>query len=78
MNARVHGCVDLLAEIATVILRPSTWGVVIVVAAAAYFQWLARFEEEKFARSPVATEYASYKEGTGWLLPRFQRQPRHG
>ena len=64
----------LLAEIATVIMWPSIWGVVIVVVAAAYFQWLARFEEEKFARSPVAAEYAAYKAATGRLLPRLQRR----
>jgi protein-S-isoprenylcysteine O-methyltransferase Ste14 len=65
-----------LAEIATVILRPSLWGAVIVVVMVGYFQWLARFEEEKFARSPVAAEYAVYKSATGRLLPRLQWQ-RH-
>jgi protein-S-isoprenylcysteine O-methyltransferase Ste14 len=62
----------LLAEIATVVLWPSVPGVVVVVFAAGYFQWLARFEEEKFARSPVATEYAEYKMHTGRLLPRWR------
>jgi protein-S-isoprenylcysteine O-methyltransferase Ste14 len=51
---------------------PSLWGVVIVVVALAYFQWLARFEEEKFARSPVAVEYAAYKATTGRLFPRLR------
>jgi protein-S-isoprenylcysteine O-methyltransferase Ste14 len=62
----------LLAEIATSIMWPSLWGVVIVVVALVYFQWLARFEEEKFARSPVAVEYAAYKATTGRLFPRLR------
>ena len=63
----------LLAEIATVLVWPSVWGVVVVVLMVAYFQWLARFEEEKFARSPVAAEYAAYKAATGRLVPRLRR-----
>lgn len=66
----------LLAQIATVIMWPSIWGVVIVVVAAAYFQWLARFEEEKFARSAVAEEYAAYKAATGRLWPRLHARHR--
>lgn len=66
----------LLAEIATVLVWPSIWGVVIVVVMVGYFQWLARFEEEKFARSPVAAEYATYKAATGRILPRLPWQ-RH-
>jgi protein-S-isoprenylcysteine O-methyltransferase Ste14 len=63
----------LLAELATVVMRPSVWGALIVVLAAGYFQWLARFEEAKFARSPVAKEYAQYKARTGRLFPRLAR-----
>jgi protein-S-isoprenylcysteine O-methyltransferase Ste14 len=66
-----------LAEIATVILRPSVWGVVIVAVMAAYFQWLARFEERKFVRSQVAAEYAAYKAETGRLFPRLHWQRRN-
>jgi protein-S-isoprenylcysteine O-methyltransferase Ste14 len=62
----------LLAEIATVVMWPSVWGGVIVVLATVYFQWLARFEEGKFERSPVAVEYAQYKARTGRLLPRLK------
>jgi len=43
----------------------------VVALAAAYFQWLARYEEGKFARSPVAAEYADYMARTGRLLPRL-------
>jgi len=32
-------------------------------------EWLARFEEGKFARSMVAAEYAHYKARTGRLVP---------
>lgn len=64
----------LLAEIATVVLWPSVWGALIVVLAAVYFQWLARFEEAKFARSAVAAEHAQYTARTGRLLPRLNRR----
>ena len=60
----------LLTEISAVVLRPSIWGLAFIVLATLYFQWLARFEEDKFARSPVADEYARYKARTGRLLPR--------
>jgi protein-S-isoprenylcysteine O-methyltransferase Ste14 len=43
------------------------------VLATAYFNWLARFEEDKFARSPVAAEFAEYAARTGRLLPRLTR-----
>jgi protein-S-isoprenylcysteine O-methyltransferase Ste14 len=68
----------LLAETATLIMWPSIWGGVIVVVMIAYFQWLARFEEEKFARSPVAAEYAAYKAATGRLWPRLNASSRRG
>jgi protein-S-isoprenylcysteine O-methyltransferase Ste14 len=63
----------LIAEAGTVILWPTVYGAVVVGLAAGYFEWLARFEEEKFARSPVATEYADYKARTGRLVPRIPR-----
>src|SRR5262245_53127453 len=62
----------LLAEISTVVMRPSVWGGVVIVLAIAYFQWLTRFEERKFADSPVAAEYAEYSAKTGRLLPRLR------
>ncbi len=64
----------LLAEIATVVMWPSVWGGVIVVLATVYFQWLARFEEGKFARSTVAGDYARYQASTCRLLPRLKRR----
>jgi protein-S-isoprenylcysteine O-methyltransferase Ste14 len=59
-----------LVEVSMIVMAPSIWGVLAVVAAAAYFQWLARFEEAKFARSPVAEEYERYKRRTGRMLPK--------
>jgi len=61
----------LLTEMSTIVLWPSVWGAGFVVLATLYFQWLARYEEAKFAQSPVADEYARYKARTGRLLPRF-------
>jgi protein-S-isoprenylcysteine O-methyltransferase Ste14 len=61
----------LLAEISMIVMWPSLWGLAAIVGSAAYFQWLARFEEQKFSRSPVAAEYAEYKARTGRLLPRW-------
>ena len=62
----------LLTEISTVVLWPSVWGAAFIVLATLYFQWLARYEEAKFARSPVAGEYARYKARTGQLFPRWR------
>ena len=64
----------LLAELSTVVMGPSIWGALLVPVVAGYFQWLARFEEQKFSRSPVAAEYAEYKAQTGRLLPRWRRR----
>jgi len=61
----------LLAIVSTVVMWPNWWGVAIVVGMVGYFQWLTRFEEGKFEKSPVAAEYAKYKARTGRLIPRF-------
>jgi protein-S-isoprenylcysteine O-methyltransferase Ste14 len=63
----------ILAGISTIVMWPSVWGALVVVIAIAYYAWLARFEEGKFERSPVATEYARYKARTGRLFPRLGR-----
>ena len=47
----------VLAEISTVVMWPSFWGARFIVLATLYFQWLARFEEAKFARRAVAEDY---------------------
>jgi protein-S-isoprenylcysteine O-methyltransferase Ste14 len=64
----------LLAEISTAVMWPGVLGALIIVLAVAYFQWLTRFEERKFADSPVAAEYAGYAANTGRLLPRLTRR----
>ena len=64
----------LLAETSTVVMWPSVWGAILIVLVTAYVHWLARFEERKFAGSPVAAEYAEYAAGTGRLLPRLIRR----
>jgi protein-S-isoprenylcysteine O-methyltransferase Ste14 len=63
----------LLAGVSTVVTWPNLWGGIAVLLSFVYYQWLARFEEGKFARSPVAEEYARYKARTGRLLPRLSR-----
>jgi protein-S-isoprenylcysteine O-methyltransferase Ste14 len=63
----------LLAGLSTIVMWPSIWGGIAVLLSFVYYQWLARFEERKFARSPVAEEYAQYKARTGRLLPRLSR-----
>ena len=67
----------LLAMISTVVMWPNRWGLAIVVGMMGYFQWLARFEEAKFEKSPVAAEYAEYKARTGRLIPRFRKGIRN-
>jgi protein-S-isoprenylcysteine O-methyltransferase Ste14 len=64
----------LMAEVSTVVMWPSVWGGLTLALATAYFQWLTRFEERKFAHSPVAAEYAEYAANTGRLLPRLIRR----
>lgn len=63
----------ILAGISTIVMWPSRWGALIVVLAIAYYEWLARYEEGKFVKSPVAMEYAAYQARTGRLIPRFTR-----
>ena len=62
----------LVAEFATVVMWPSAQGVLVIALAIVYFQWLTRFEERKFAGSPVAAEYAEYAARTGRLFPRLK------
>jgi len=62
----------VLAGISTIVMWPTAWGALVVAFAIAYYEWLARYEEGKFERSPVAAEYARYKARTGRLLPRLR------
>jgi len=63
----------ILAGISTIVMWPSVWGAVVVSLAIVYYAWLARYEEAKFERSPVAGDYAKYKARTGRLFPRLVR-----
>jgi protein-S-isoprenylcysteine O-methyltransferase Ste14 len=63
----------LLIEMFTVVMWPSVWGLAVVLSMVGYYEWLARYEEQKFERSPVAAEYAQYKARTGRLVPRIWR-----
>lgn len=62
----------LLVEVGTVVMWPGAWGAAVLLAAVVYFEWLARYEEAKLARSPVAADYAAYKAATGRLIPRMR------
>jgi protein-S-isoprenylcysteine O-methyltransferase Ste14 len=62
----------ILAGISTIVMWPSAWGAFAVLLAIVYYEWLARYEERKFLRSPVAAEYAAYKARTGRLFPRLR------
>jgi protein-S-isoprenylcysteine O-methyltransferase Ste14 len=61
----------LLAMISTALLMPTLARAAIVAAMVIYFTAAAMWEERKFARSAIATEYARYKERTGRFLPRL-------
>ena len=60
----------LLAMISTAIMMPTPIRGAIVLAMIGYFTAAAVWEERKFARSAVATEYARYKRRTGRFLPK--------
>lgn len=63
----------ILAATSTIVMWPSRWGALMVLLAIGYYEWLARYEEGKFSRSPVAAEYRQYKARTGRLFPRLLR-----
>jgi protein-S-isoprenylcysteine O-methyltransferase Ste14 len=45
---------------------------VVFVCMTLLYRWAARFEEEKFSQSELATEYARYRERSGIFLPVFR------
>jgi protein-S-isoprenylcysteine O-methyltransferase Ste14 len=63
----------LLAMLSTAMMWPSAMRFGLVLAMVAYFTGAAMYEEHKFARSAVATEYATYKARTGRFVPKFRR-----
>ncbi|MBL8834627.1 MAG: isoprenylcysteine carboxylmethyltransferase family protein [Alphaproteobacteria bacterium] len=52
------------------------WVIAPSVAAAVMLAIAARSEERKFARSPLAADYAAYRARTGMFLPRLRRGSR--
>lgn len=62
----------LLAMISTAVMMPTLFRAAIVAAMMIYFTAAAMWEERKFARSALATEYARYKARTGRFLPRLR------
>ena len=59
----------LLSAASAAIMFPNLVTIVGFAVAAFGFNEAARFEEQKFAGSPVAQEYAAYKQHTGRFLP---------
>ena len=60
----------LLAMASTALMMPTPMRGAIVLAMIGYFTAAAVWEERKFARSAVATEYARYKRRTGRFVPK--------
>lgn len=49
----------------------SVWAIIPVIGFAVIYVTAARREEELFAATPMASEYAAYRARTGFLLPRL-------
>src|SRR5215510_4973352 len=60
----------LLALASTALMMPSLFRALVVLAMIVYFTAAAIYEERKFVRSAVATEYAQYMRRTGRFLPK--------
>ena len=63
----------LLSIGSVAVMMPSVFRAAIVAAMVIYFSAAAMWEERKFARSPVAAEYAAYKATTGRFVPKIRR-----
>jgi protein-S-isoprenylcysteine O-methyltransferase Ste14 len=57
--------------ISTTLLMPTLFRAAIVAAMVIYFSAAAMWEERKFERSAIATEYARYKQRTGRFVPKL-------
>jgi len=64
----------LLSYIAAAIMFPGVASLAVVLVMTVYFNVAARFEERKFGRSPLATEYKAYLQRTGRFIPRLRFQ----
>jgi len=65
----------LLSIASVAVMMPSLLRAAILVAMVFYFTGAAMWEERKFERSPVATEYAIYKSATGRFVPKWLAGP---
>jgi len=63
----------LLSYYAAAIVFPAWASLVVVVGMTIYFNVAARYEERKFQRSPLATDYEVYRRRTGRFIPRLRR-----
>jgi protein-S-isoprenylcysteine O-methyltransferase Ste14 len=63
----------LLSMASTTLMFPTTIRGLIVLAGAVYFWSAARYEERKFANSPVAEEFERYRRRSGRFIPRLSR-----
>jgi protein-S-isoprenylcysteine O-methyltransferase Ste14 len=61
----------LLGTIGSLLMWPTWISAAIAAAFVLYINNLAKFEERKFASSPVSDDYERYRARTGRLLPRF-------
>jgi protein-S-isoprenylcysteine O-methyltransferase Ste14 len=62
----------LLSYIGVAIMFPGIITLAVVLGMFLFLVHVARHEERKFARSPVATEYEAYRRRTGRFIPRFR------
>jgi protein-S-isoprenylcysteine O-methyltransferase Ste14 len=61
----------LLSYLGAAMMFPGVTAFVVVAGMIAYFASAARFEERKFASSPLAAEYESYRRRTGRFIPKL-------
>ncbi len=63
----------LLAYVSAAVALQTVTSLIIVAVMVFLFWNVARFEERKFAESPVAEQYAAYRQRAGRFLPRLRR-----
>ena len=66
----------LLGYVGSFIAAPNAVSLGCIVLMAGIYVWAARFEEAKFARSPLADAYAHYRRRTGLVFPRLHKPTR--
>jgi protein-S-isoprenylcysteine O-methyltransferase Ste14 len=61
----------LLAYLGAAILFPGLATLVVFLGMDIFLLMVARFEEQKFVRSPLAAQYAAYRRRTGMFIPKL-------